>query len=179
LEPYNLLVNDEMEVVCVLDWEWSRIVPLQFFKPPLWLTSPDTTILAIEYAYRMYLEQFDKFLSVVRTLEKERYGNELLSNEWAEAKLKSGFLVANALENWTDIDWFAYRYIHWKWYRGRELKERIRAFVDEDPTRKAFIAEKLREGMAYTAEMERLKHDTGDHVDKELDDTRYPVPNVP
>ncbi|KAI0914737.1 phosphotransferase enzyme family protein [Ustulina deusta] len=164
LEPFNLLVDDEMEVVCVLDWEWSRIVPLQFFKPPLWLANPDPTNLAYEAVYRRYLDRFDKFLAILRTLEKERYGNELLSNEWAEAKTNSGFLVANALENWTDIDWFAFRYINRKCYKGKDLQERVRAFMDEDTTRKAFIARKLREGIAYAAATETLKNSSTDDV---------------
>ncbi|KAF2971191.1 hypothetical protein GQX73_g2405 [Xylaria multiplex] len=160
LEPFNLLVDDKMRVVCVLDWEWSRIVPLQFFKPPLWFANPDPTNLAYEVVYHRYLDRFDKFLAILRTLEKEKYGNELLSNEWAEAKKDSGFLVANALENWTDIDWFAFRYINEKCYKGKDLQERVQAFMGEDTTRKAFISRKLREGIAYTAAAEVLKNNS-------------------
>ncbi|KAI2633972.1 phosphotransferase enzyme family protein [Xylaria nigripes] len=160
LEPFNLLVDEKMEVACVLDWEWSRVVPLQFFKPPLWLANPDPTNLAYEFLYRQYLDRFNEFLAIVRTLEKERYGNELLSREWTEAKADGGFLVANALENWTDIDWFAFRYINRKSYKGVDLQERILAFMDEDATRKAFISRKLREGVAYTAATEALKRNS-------------------
>ncbi|TRX91011.1 hypothetical protein FHL15_007993 [Xylaria flabelliformis] len=85
LEPFNLFVDDKMGIVYVLDWEWTYDV-----------------------VYRRYLNEFDKFLGILRTPEKESYGNELLSNKWDEAKADSGFLVANALENWTDIDWFAF-----------------------------------------------------------------------
>ncbi|KAI8943968.1 phosphotransferase enzyme family protein [Xylaria longipes] len=172
LEPFNLLVDDEMGIVCVLDWEWSRVVPLQFFKPPLWLANPDTTNLAYDAVYRRYLDRFDKFLAILRTLEKESYGNELLSNEWDEAKADSGFLVANALENWTDIDWFAFRYINRKCYRGRDLQERVQAFMDEDTTRKAFITRKLQEGIAYTAATEALKNNSKD-VGVESDSASY------
>ncbi|KAI0448833.1 phosphotransferase enzyme family protein [Xylaria acuta] len=161
LEPFNLLVDDDMRVVCVLDWEWSRVVPLQFFKPPLWLANPDPTNLAYEAVYRRYLDRFDKFLAILRTLEKQRYGNELLSNEWAGAKRNSGFLVANALENWTDIDW------------GQDLRERVRAFMNEDTTRKAFIARKLRQGIAYTAASKALKNKTKDDVGVEPNSARY------
>ncbi|KAK7982034.1 Protein kinase-like domain [Apiospora saccharicola] len=47
-----------------IDWEWSRVMPRQFFRPPLWL-------------YR------------------------------SQDKTDSGLLVSNALENRTDIEWFA------------------------------------------------------------------------
>ncbi|KAH7175767.1 hypothetical protein EDB81DRAFT_770975 [Dactylonectria macrodidyma] len=68
-----------------------------------------------------------------------------------------GFLVANALENWTDIDWFAHRYINWKCYRGISLEQRIKAFMDDDPARNILIARKVREGIAYNMEVDRLK----------------------
>ncbi|KAI0010225.1 hypothetical protein F4779DRAFT_319842 [Xylariaceae sp. FL0662B] len=157
LEPFNLIFNDEMDIICVLDWEWSRVVPCQFFKPPLWFSNPDPTMLAYDFIYQRYIERFDRFLAVVRKLERERYGNELLSNEWVVAKEDSGFLVANALENWTDIDWFAFRYINRKWYRGKDLQERVRAFMDDVPARKSFIERKAREGITHTAEAETLR----------------------
>jgi hypothetical protein len=150
LEPFNLIVNDNMDIVSVLDWEWSRVVPLQFFKPPLWLKNPDTTKLAWNFVYRDYLKSLDQFLEIVRTREREKYGNELLSDEWAKAKEDSGFLVANALENWTDIDWFANRYINWKCYKDEgDLDERVKAFMKKDPAHRTLIEGKLREGIVY------------------------------
>ncbi|KAF7857309.1 hypothetical protein EAF04_009550 [Stromatinia cepivora] len=140
-EPFNLI-------------EWSRVVPLQFFKPPLWLKNPDTTKLAYNFVYKDYLKRFDQFLEIVRTREREKYGNQLLADEWTKAKENSGFLVANALENWTNMDWFANRYINWKCYREVDLTERVKAFMN-DPVRKAFMARKLHEGAAYRAKVDQ------------------------
>ncbi|KAF3066456.1 putative phosphotransferase enzyme family protein [Daldinia childiae] len=112
LQPYNLIVNEEMEVTSVLDWEWSRIVPRQFFKPPLWLSNHIPPTLAFALVYKsLYLKSFDKFLAITRTLEQDMYGNELLSNEWTTEKSDRGFLISNALESWTEIDYFASRYL--------------------------------------------------------------------
>ncbi|RDL32425.1 uncharacterized protein BP5553_08881 [Venustampulla echinocandica] len=159
-EPFNLIVNENMDIISVLDWEWSRVVPLQFFKPPLWLKIPDTTKLAWDFVYNDYLKSFDRFLEILRTREREKYGNELLSDEWAKAKENSGFLVANALENWTDMDWFANRYINWKCYRGKaDLNERVKAFM-ENPDHKTMITRKLREGVAYSVQVEKLEDTT-------------------
>ncbi|KPM34283.1 hypothetical protein AK830_g12291 [Neonectria ditissima] len=156
LEPFNLIVDDDMNVISLLDWEWSRVVPRQFFKPPLWLKNPDTTKLAYNFVYQDYLQRFDQFLAILRIREREKYGNELLSDEWAEAKVDSGFLVANALENWTDMDWFAFRYINWKCYRGLSLDERVKSFMDDDPARGVLVARKLRQGVAYNVEVGEL-----------------------
>jgi hypothetical protein len=65
----------------------------------LWLKNPDTTKLAYDFVYKDYLKDFHQFVGIVRTQEREKYGNELLADEWSKAKENSGFLVANALEN--------------------------------------------------------------------------------
>lgn len=141
-----------MEIVSVLDWEWSRVVPVQFFKPPFWLKYADTTKLAYDFVYRDYMKSFDLLLDIVRTREREKYGDQLLSNEWAEAKKDSGFLVANTLENWTDIDWFSHRYLNWKLYKNKGLDERVKAFMEEDSTRKILIGQMLQESITNEAE---------------------------
>jgi hypothetical protein len=161
-ELYNLLLNDRMEVVSVLDWEWSRVVPLQYFRPPLWLKNPLTTYLAYEFMYKAYLKQFWQLLQIVEARERERFGSAQLAGEWAKAKEDSGFLVANALENWTDIDWFAVRYVAQKWFRGKQdVDEHIKAFMEADPARVALVQRKVREGVKYEAELSGLK-DTGE-----------------
>ncbi|KAK8090664.1 hypothetical protein PG994_000169 [Apiospora phragmitis] len=115
-EPDNLLANESMEVECFLDWERSRVVPRQFFKPPLWFDDPNPVRLA-------YTDSS----------------------------------VANALENCTDIEWFAFRYLDVKCYRDQDLATRVKAFMDEDPSRKEFIKRKLEEFIAYEAELERVQ----------------------
>ncbi|KAH6622646.1 phosphotransferase enzyme family protein [Chaetomium tenue] len=112
LEIFNLVLDHDLNIVSVLDWEWSRVVPVQLFRPPLWLDSTTIENLCHGARYRRYLERFDSFLDVLRARERERYGNELLANEWNKQKQKSGFMVAYALENWTAMDWFANRYIN-------------------------------------------------------------------
>ncbi|KPM42267.1 hypothetical protein AK830_g4251 [Neonectria ditissima] len=159
-QPFNCLVNEKMEIVSVLDWEWSHVVPCQYFLPPLWLTNLDTTVLAWAFAYDQYLESFDELLAIVRSREQARYGNELLSMEWAKAKENGGFLVANALENCTDMDWFANQYVGWKWYEGKEdVEERISTFIREDPARRRIVHERILAYQRYQALLEREHRD--------------------
>ena len=87
-----------MEIISVLLWEWwSRVVPCQFFNPPLWLNSTLIVDSSCGYQYRDFLDLFDQFLAIMRVREQSRFGKELLLNEWHEGKQKSGFMVANAL----------------------------------------------------------------------------------
>ena len=81
LEPFNIIVNERMDITLVLDWEWSRVVPLQFNRPPLWLKYPDTLTLAWDFVYQDYLKSLNQLLDIVRTREREKYRNDLLSNE--------------------------------------------------------------------------------------------------
>ncbi|KAH9906840.1 protein kinase-like domain-containing protein [Xylariomycetidae sp. FL2044] len=146
LEPFNLMVNEHKDAISVLDWEWSRIVPLQVCRPPLWLTAKyDTTTLAIDSIYSSkYLERFNE-----------------LNATWTRAKEGSGFRVVNALEKWPDIDWFASLYISWKSYRGSlDLADRVRASMEENPDHNALIAKKQHEDAAYKAEMDRVENTT-------------------
>ena len=169
LELFNLLLGDDMKIVSVLDWEWSRVVPLQFFKPPLWLNNTPIEDLSYGYRYRGYLECFDEFLAVLRIREREIYGHDLLADEWDKAKQKSGFMVANALECWTAMDWFASRYLNLRLYGGKEdLPERIRAFIQDDPARSALIKRKVLEWASYTAELEHLDKPTNHSKDHDV-----------
>lgn len=162
LEIFNLLLSDDMSIVSVLDWEWSRVVPCQFFKPPLWLSNTTIQNMSYGYRYKDYLDLFDKFLAVLRVRERERYGNELLADEWDKGKQKSGFMVANALESWTAMDWFASRYINPRVYGGKDdLPERITAFIQENPARKALVERKVLEWTSYTAQVELLNASVG------------------
>jgi hypothetical protein len=157
LEIFNLILDDDMDIISVLDWEWSRVVPLQLFRPPLWLDSTTIENLCHGARYRFYLDRFDSFLAVLRARERERYGNELLANEWNKQKQKSGFMVSYALEHWTAMDWFANRYINLRVYGGKhDLPERVMAYVNDDPARQALVEQKVRDWDSYVAELEQL-----------------------
>ncbi|KAH7308606.1 concanavalin A-like lectin/glucanase domain-containing protein [Stachybotrys elegans] len=77
----NILLNDEMKIISVLDWEWSRVVPLQFFQPPLWLTGFNPPALASEFVYERLMDKFNELVEIIRCLERNSYGDELLSSE--------------------------------------------------------------------------------------------------
>ncbi|KAG9252441.1 kinase-like domain-containing protein [Emericellopsis atlantica] len=142
-ECRNFLVNDACQVISVLDWEWSRVVPLQFFQPPLWLRIADRSMLAGRYMYEKYLEEFDMFLKIVESREQRMYGRTLLADEWAVAKQNSGIFVAWALENWTFMDTFAQLFINvrLRLLDKEEYQRQIQAFVANDPSRAALVAQ--------------------------------------
>ncbi|KAL2128999.1 hypothetical protein VTI74DRAFT_8368 [Chaetomium olivicolor] len=88
LQIFNLILDNDMNMVSVLDWEWSAS-------------------LCYNYRYREHLERLDCFLPILRSQDGERFGNGLSTGEWDKQKQHSGFALANALEHWTGMDWFA------------------------------------------------------------------------
>ncbi|KPM36578.1 hypothetical protein AK830_g9978 [Neonectria ditissima] len=160
LEPFNILVNEDMEIISVLDWEWSRVVPCQYFLPPLWLKIVDTTRLAWPSVYEDWLNTFDELQAVLKSRELEVYGNDLLHEEWRQGRQNGGFLIANALESWTDVDWVAYRYIGYTQHEGKDdLMDRVRMFMEEDVAHESTIWRKLEVNHGYEAELARLRQE--------------------
>jgi hypothetical protein len=151
-------------------------VPLQFFHPPLWLSSAPFEALCYGYRYKAYLEHFDGFLAILRAREREIYGNELLADEWDKRKEQSGFVVAHSLEHWTAMDWFANRYINLRVYGGKQdLPDRVAAFMQSDPARKALAKQKALDWASYKAELEEELDSTSTvHADHQVTATSQP-----
>ncbi|KAG8409219.1 hypothetical protein J3458_019336 [Metarhizium acridum] len=156
LGPQNLIVDDTLEIKAVIDWEWSRVVPVQLFTPPLWLTCRDTPYVTAPNSYKLYLKKaLLNFLEAVRTQELSTFGEDRLFEEWTSRKDNAEPLVANALENWTDIDWFAYLYLS----KGDDakLEEDVRSFIEADPIRGLITRMKEDDTIAYMEEMQQLE----------------------
>ena len=116
-------------------------------------------MLSYQIFYQRHLNKFHRLLDIVRARELDRFGEPLLAEEWTKAKNNSGFLAANALKNWTDMDWFAHRYVLRKRFPGEgkeELDARVKRFM-EDPAHQALIATKVDEGRVYKAALRKLK----------------------
>ncbi|KAH9205327.1 kinase-like domain-containing protein, partial [Leptodontidium sp. 2 PMI_412] len=157
LEPHNIMVNEAMDIVALLDWEWSRVVPLQFFMPPTWLTYRGTDLLALPSLYTHYVSELDKFRQAVKDQELKMFnGSLLLSKEWTGVHEKGGILVQAALDNWTEMDYFVARYLDQLLHKHKDLEGRIESFMKEDPTRRAIVERKTRDFMAYCVELKSL-----------------------
>ncbi|KAI1992052.1 hypothetical protein LOZ51_003675 [Ophidiomyces ophidiicola] len=49
LRSSNILVDDDLDIVSILDWEWSHTIPLQMFVPPSWLSGHEVIGILKEY----------------------------------------------------------------------------------------------------------------------------------
>lgn len=109
--------------------------------------------------YKRFLKTLQDFLGIVRQKELETYGNTMLADEWDSAGKRQGLLVANALESWTHVDWLMHNQ-----GSSEGLKERIQEFIASDPRRADLIARKVRDGEAYSADVQRLARARCEHT---------------
>ncbi|KAK0624528.1 hypothetical protein B0T17DRAFT_243428 [Bombardia bombarda] len=50
LRPSNIIVDENLRIQGIIDWEWASTVPRQFFLPPTWLAGlPPDRVSGVEY----------------------------------------------------------------------------------------------------------------------------------
>ncbi|KAK4158479.1 hypothetical protein C8A00DRAFT_39198 [Chaetomidium leptoderma] len=92
----NLLFDKDYNLVGVIDWEWSRVVPAQLMVPPIWLIASTLDfVLLIQSSYN---QQIRYLRAAVEEREKALGLPPLLSVEWAP--LETCFLYIGE----TDLD---------------------------------------------------------------------------
>lgn len=152
----NIIVDDDMRIVAVLGWEWSRVVPLQLFNPPLWLVSNSPELLASRQFYDHHVQELDMFVTILREREESQPGGSSshLADEWQDIHKRGGLLVAEALEK-MDLEiifYFGFRFCD----DSRVPADLVRRFMDDNPARAGIVADKVREGELYDLECQHL-----------------------
>jgi hypothetical protein len=169
---HNLLIDDDMRITAVLDWEWSRVVPLQLFHPPLWMIVSSLRLLSMPEHYLTHVGELDRLRAITKERELALYGNTLLTDEWSCIHERGGLLAVAALEG-MDLDGIFY--FGALYHDNGEIPiDLINEFIAQDPTRAELIAEKVRAAEAYDEECKILG--LGDD-DREVELNR-PTPKI-
>ncbi|KAH9221427.1 hypothetical protein DL95DRAFT_403254 [Leptodontidium sp. 2 PMI_412] len=154
----NVLVDQDLNITGVLDWEWSRTVPVQMFLPPTWLRGGDIRDL-LSFRGLGYGSYLAGFRDLVKVKEKEMHcqgsGSEEkipLSKLWDGIHNLSNFLIGQALLRldvagdvyWDSLD---------RRYFGNDAEARVKLFYEVLATsnQKKVIARKLQELEIYNA----------------------------
>ncbi|RDL33120.1 uncharacterized protein BP5553_08559 [Venustampulla echinocandica] len=171
----NILVDQNLNITGVLDWEWSRTVPVQMFLPPTWLRGGDIRDL-LSFRGLGYGSYLAGFRDVVKAKEKEMHcqgsgGEEKipLSKLWDGIYILSNFLIGQALLRLDvagDVYWDALD----RRYFGNDAAARVELFYEVLATsnQKRVIARKLQELEMYNAELK----ERGLEEDKPLEPLR-------
>lgn len=77
----NLLFDKDYNLAGIVDWEWSRVVPLQFMTPPIWLNGSQLDfVLMIQEDHN---KQVGYLRAAVQEAERALGLPSRLSTEWA------------------------------------------------------------------------------------------------
>ncbi len=152
----NIIVNQDMKIIGVIDWEWSCIVPLQLFVPPAWLTGLEVTGL-IGSDYQRELSMLNEIVEIQEAKQFPNRQTGSLSRFWSTMDLHSFFIghALSRLNSFGDIYW---QFIDDRYHRG-SVEEIIRTFY-EIPAMKAYVKtldKKLSELEAYKKVLQSLK----------------------
>jgi hypothetical protein len=89
----NVLFDNDYKLVGVLDWEWSRVVPVQLMMPPIWLTAANMNLVLL--MPESYNKQVGYLRAAIHERERELGLLPLLSTEWAA--LETWYVTVPAL----------------------------------------------------------------------------------
>ncbi|KAG5796191.1 hypothetical protein H9Q69_004745 [Fusarium xylarioides] len=106
----NIIVDDELRIRGIIDWEFSVTVPRYAFLPPSWLTGHDTgsIISGIDFS--------SEFMSVLSSKKHESYSHSQLAQDWSfqdDLRLPMAYIFLDP----SDLVFIFYRYIYPRHYK--------------------------------------------------------------
>jgi len=104
LRSANIIVDENLRIQGIIDWEFATTVPLQMFAPPSWITGHDSieTDKQMHIEFRDVLDEKSKAHSVYDQLKREWYECSGASSELGIDKTDMAFCVAHVLRRPTD-----------------------------------------------------------------------------
>ncbi|KAK3905465.1 kinase-like domain-containing protein [Staphylotrichum tortipilum] len=134
----NILFDKDYNLVGIVDWEWSRVVPAQFMVPPLWLAGSQLDIVLMVQA------SYNKIVGYLRAAVQERERAvglpPILSTE-PHTAVVIGLNYPDLAFDDEDEGVFE-----------REAAPRIREFLEASEERQAFLELKIKEQFEFFEE---------------------------
>ncbi|OAR01390.1 hypothetical protein LLEC1_03446 [Akanthomyces lecanii] len=92
LRLQNIIVNDDLEVQAVIDWEFAHVVPLPLFVPPPWATGHDFDFALLSALFQLEL----------RDAAASNTALAQLRHEWYQSK-SNAFHIAHIVRYPSDV----------------------------------------------------------------------------
>ncbi|KAI1944149.1 hypothetical protein LOZ12_004268 [Ophidiomyces ophidiicola] len=177
LRPCNIIVDDNLNIISVLDWEWSHTVPTQLFVPPSWLTR--RTLLSITHPISMilYNHELYHFRTAVERREYADYNPSKsltatlpLTKLWREFRQNHHLFLAFGLQSPGCFSSVFLNVVDTHYF-GLNRKERMRDFFERVIRQPALsvVEQKLNEARLFQQECERLGIDVEPPIDLEAE----------
>ena len=74
----NIIVDENLNIRGIIDWEWAGTVPRQMFVPPTWLAAREATALTGD----ANLKEYARFHAILTRKAAESAACRLLAEEW-------------------------------------------------------------------------------------------------
>lgn len=103
LRAPNIIVDENLQIQGIIDWEFASTVPLQFFTPPSWITGYGAagTDTAVSAEFRNVIEQKSQSNARCDRLRREWYPE---SETWDSSKhVNVAFCIAHVLRWPTEL----------------------------------------------------------------------------
>lgn len=151
LRGRNIIVDQNLQIRGIIDWEFANTVPLQVFTPPSWITGHDSTSTnqQMHAEFRRVLDEKSETSSLCNRLRKEWYGLDPNQTDVA-------FCVAHVLRCPTDVtdifcDFFAQK------RSDKPLDDIIAEFFDRNQALASEVQHQTEQCERYTQYLK--KHD--------------------
>lgn len=159
LHQPNLLIDDDLQIVAVLDWEWSCVLPIQVAcLPPICLSPLKVENLALGEGREEFMEAAECFLDRFGEREWAIFGERIMSETLKQMMSNGGYWFGLAIQ-----DIYNFEYLFWDnlfpiSHRLTE-NEAIDLVFNSPQHRLAeeIIQRKLQENVKYMDELETLK----------------------
>lgn len=163
----NIIVDDELHLRGVIDWEFSELVPRLAFVPPVWITGHDFVSFGAKSSF------LSEFLSILSSRKHISSSHSQLADEW-NLKDNTQFPVAHILRDPDETEFLFYRYLYPKLY-SEPCDDLIPAFFlrPENKELREFVQKRVQASKQYTQHLR--DHNLYDEEEQEWQDIRESI----
>jgi hypothetical protein len=154
LRPSNIIIDDDYNIRAIVDWEWSRTVPVQLFVPPCWFTGFDASVMVIQKT--IYAYEVDAFMAQIKLPRDGDLETDPLQSEWSrETVVEPQYWLACALHRFCEFEGIFWSGLH-KPYFPPETKGLVDEFFERGAYKPLLdvVKRKLEELNCYNADLQ-------------------------
>jgi hypothetical protein len=130
----NIIVDDELNIVGIIDWEWTGPIPRQLFMPPYWIISRGPQHVMGEE----YRAEYSQFHRVLQANAGKSSAHRRLATEWDFQILSRLDLpIAAALLHHSELLPIFYRAIYPRLFKASSTEVVLEFFKDDNNRRLA------------------------------------------
>lgn len=129
LRPSNIIVDEDLTINAIIDWEWSGTIPRQFFIPPTWFAGYESS----EVSSKEYRLEYSKFYNILREVGSSSVSCRKLAEEWGPDLATSvGLFLPAALLQHQNFTHIYYTSLFPKFYKDIRRRDMLCRFFDQD-----------------------------------------------